>query len=465
MRTKLLLGIVLCSITVGSAAVAQELPAEITALYQDLGAGIETGDLQALEGHLTGMAALEALAPNGTGFLPDAAALQKSATVTAAEVQPQLLRQTDDWALLRVAYRLEGRKADGGDPWQETRQYLDLLRRTDAGWQLFASRREDPVHADYLEGGAYEDPDLGVSAQVPADWTSAVVIGQGGSDLVAVPPTLGAYVELTSSALPVALTAKEIATSASDAVQQLAPELQLQVLAEGPTTLGGLEAYRRSEQLQAGGAPLRTDSVMAVKGLTLYAFAALAGDSAVLEALGPALDGIEQSIAITGRETVAVPEGLGRVQGQTYNNDNLGCRITAPDGWTISVNKGQSNLELQVVMAEPDGESTFLFATADLSAAPGVTAEQAVHGDDVVSQQLFQDLRIHREGPLKLAGLDAYESVTEFTLQGRSRGRWRVYATDGNLLYVLMGEAVPSDRWQKLEPTFQGIVDSFRVGP
>ena len=465
MRCAFALGVLLCTVTAVTAAAAQEPPAEIVALYADLRAGIETGDLEAIQGHLTGSSVLEALDPNGAGLLSDTAALQKSTTLTAVEVEPQLLRQVGEWALLRVAYRLEGQKVDGGDPWQETWQYLDLLRRAEPGWQVFMSRRVDPERSDNLQGGAYDNWEQGITARVPADWTSAVVAAENGGDLVAVPPELGAIVEVTATALPVTLTAAEVAKAASDAVQQLAAALQLQVLAEGPTTLGGQEAFRQSTQLEAGGAPLRTDAVMAVKGLTLYAFTATSGDPAALEALGAQLEGIERSIEITGPQVVEVPEGLGRIEGQTYSNDDLGCRITAPEGWEISVSKGQGNLGLQVVMAEPDGESSFLFATADLSAAPGVTAQMALQGDDAAGQQLFQDFRVHREGPLKLAGLDAYESVTEFTIEGRSRGRWRTYAMDGNMLYVLVGEAVPSERRQELEPIFQGIVDSFRIGP
>jgi len=464
MRT-VLLGIIVCSATVGSAAVGQELPREISALYEDLRTAIATGDLGAVAEHLTGSSVYDIFDPGSQGLLGDIVALQGTAKLTAVAAEPKLLRQVGDWALLRVAYRMEGTKVDGGGPWQDTWQCLDLLRRTAGGWQLFASRREDPERAGNLEGGEYDDWEQGVTARVPADWTSAVVAAQNGGALLAVPPDLGAFVLVDTSVLPVVLTPEELFTAATDAIRQLVPELQLQVLSEGPTTLGGLDAYRRSLQLQAGGALLRADGVMAAKGLTLYSFTAEAGDPATLEALAAQLDGIEQSIKITAPEAARVPEGLGRVEGRTFTNDKLGCSITAPEGWAIHVTKGLSDLELQVAMAEPGGESTFLLATADVSDSPGLTPQLAMQSEDALTQQALQDLRVYREGPRDLGGLDAYESVTEFSIEGHSRGRWRIYATDGNLLYVLVAEAVPSNRWQELEPTFQAIVDSFHVGP
>ncbi len=464
-RPTMLFTLVVLSVFLTVPLRGQELTEGMEALYTDLQTGFEGGDQEVIRTYVGPLAQIQAM-QGGPGLLKDFEELHKQYDVTAVEIEPQVLQATDQWALVRSAWRLQGTDVDAGDEWEQIWHRIDLLRHTGLGWEVFSSDRISETKSANLQESVFEDAQMGLKATVPEGWVAEVIVSRHPCHCVMFAPEPGTVVHLAALELPVTLTAAEIMKSQHDVAQAIMPGLQLTVDSEGPADLGGQEAYAAVQSLTIEEQTLYIRTTVAVEGRTVYIVVALSGEPGALERLAEQIDAIKQSVEISGRQTTEVAEALGRVEGQTYVNDDLRCRITAPDNWTISVDPGTGNIGLQVTMGDPNGESGFLFGIVDLSGLPGgvdVTAQLAVQGDDTVCKQSFQGFQMYREGEIMVAGIRGYESVTEFSLAGRARGRWRVYLVDFDTLYVMVGEAVPSDRWQELEPVFKQIIDSFRL--
>ncbi len=173
---------------------------------------------------------------------------------------------------------------------------------------------------------------------------------------------------------------------------------------------------------------------------------------------------IEEDGRLKSRTAAVVDDdGYKNMQGQTYKNQITGCSFTAPEDWIVIPTNFPKMLEAVLLLA-PDLSSACFYGYLEIPYQAG--AKEAYEGDDDVTRRLAKDSYYEFEqGPMTVAGYEAYGGLSKFIIpeDDRDRQRRRVYLTAGGLMHVLMFDAIPSANWPKVEPGFQSILDSFSL--
>ena len=150
-----------------------------------------------------------------------------------------------------------------------------------------------------------------------------------------------------------------------------------------------------------------------------------------------------------------------RIEGQTYSSGTVGFSLTVPEDWVLIPTRSK-RLREAVQVLSPDGSSAVLFGY--IEPAYNLDAGEALRADDSALKQLAgANYRAIESKTTTIAGVRAYESHSQFTIEGdsRTRRRMRIYLTVGGLLYTFNCDAVPPQRWEEVEPGFRAVVESF----
>jgi hypothetical protein len=229
----------------------------------------------------------------------------------------------------------------------------------------------------------------------------------------------------------------------------------------GQWTLAGRPSYRTQRVYLVQGAPeyfAEANGVMV--GTTLYMVGVHSFPASAFAEHQGQTEQAQAAMKIGEPQTTVLPPEAGRAEGRRYVNETYGCEITAPEDWETKVEQGQ--FKLQVSMREPNGASNITLGMVELPDAT-ITAQQAIEGDERLSATAFEQYKLVRQGETKVGDLPAYESVSQFTIGGQPRVRWRVYFVDGNRLFFLFADAAPADKWEKLEKVFGETIQSFKL--
>lgn len=154
-------------------------------------------------------------------------------------------------------------------------------------------------------------------------------------------------------------------------------------------------------------------------------------------------------------------DSLKWVEGQTYNNKNVGISFQAPQNWIIVPAAFPTLLET-VYMIAPDGKSVAMYGYLELPYS--LSVKQAVDGDDQITRKLAGNTyKEFYAKAFEFKGYDAYDQMAKFIIpqDDRDRQRRRVYFNAGGLLHVFNMDVIPSANWNQWEKDYQGILDSF----
>ncbi len=437
---------------------AAPVPAGITALYDDLRIALEMQDIGAITKRLSPMAILEWNL--GSQWVQKVAAIVQEREGLKVELKLDDVKLSGDKALVLSTWAITGRTKATGEPWNTTLKEADLLDRRDGNWEITALDPLDPAGATKITDGVYQDPKAGLEATAPPQWSLLPLTG-GRASVVAVSPDLAATVTWLVTDLPGTFTTEQIARANEDAVSKLLPSVGItsKDATFGAATLAGRPSFQAQRLYMAANSPAYlVQSNMCVVGSTLYAAGARVFPAQALAANRAGIEAAIASTKITEAPVAALPASAGQVEGAKYVNSTYGCEITAPEGWETKVEQGQ--FKLQVSMREPGGASAMSLGMVELPEG-SITAEQAIQGDEAVSEKAFEQYQLVRQGATKLGPLSAYESVSQFNMGGEARKRWRVYLIDGNRLFFMFGDAAPADKWGALEPLFRKTFQSF----
>jgi len=191
------------------------------------------------------------------------------------------------------------------------------------------------------------------------------------------------------------------------------------------------------------------------------------GDSDWTELIGPNtafidLLKVENDVFKVYSTAEVKKEILKYLQGRTYKNDDVGFSLTAPEDW-ILVPSSLPNMLESVQIIAPDGVSTCTFGYLELSCNLGT--KEAAEADDAIMRRVAseEDFEVHLSRAITVAGMEGYETLTSFDIPGdvAPRRRWRVYLAAGGLLYCFIFDAVPQDSWDRIQPAFEAILNSF----
>ncbi len=153
---------------------------------------------------------------------------------------------------------------------------------------------------------------------------------------------------------------------------------------------------------------------------------------------------------------------LDRIYGRTYKDAETGLSFSVPANWEI-IPSTVVNMQGGVYVLAPDRTSVAMYGYVK---APGITAKQAVEGDDAVGKLATnpESYKLFKSGPITVHGHEGFESESEFFIMlDRERHRRRVYFNAGDLLHVFCFDAMPPKQWAVVEEGFQSILDSVRV--
>jgi len=439
---------------------AQQVPAEMAALYDELRIAIEMEDIVSITSRLTSLGRVQAAV--GKGIVPSLNTIFGERENLAVEVRFDEANIVGDRALVVVTWALSGRTTETQDAWNRTMQRADILVRRDGAWQLLASDEVDSAALGRIADGIFEDPKAGLKIQAPSKWR-LIPLADFKVFAMAVSPDVTAWVVWLATDVPGTFTAEQLARAQEDALGKLGPTLGLELrdTVMGPTTFAGRPAFSvRKTFAGADGIEVGQGLTYCIAGPTLY----ICGYDAVPPAAYARLAAeIERSLAatqVTGPEVSELPPEAGRIEGRKYINDTHGCEITAPEAWDIKI--GQGEWKLQVSMRPPQGDSFITMGMIDLP-GPSVTAEQAVLRDDNLTSRAFDQYEVIRQGDTKAGDLPAYESVTRFSFGEQLRQRWRIYLVDADRLFFLFADVTPVEAWDQLEPLVREALQSLRI--
>ncbi len=153
---------------------------------------------------------------------------------------------------------------------------------------------------------------------------------------------------------------------------------------------------------------------------------------------------------------------LDRIYGRTYKDEQTGLSFSVPTNWDI-IPIADANMAGGVYVLAPDKTSVVLYGYVK---AAGITARQAVEGDDAVGKLVSNPdaYKLFKSGPITVHGHEGFESESEFSIMlDRERHRRRVYFNAGDLLHVFCFDAMPPKQWAAVRDDFQSILDSVRV--
>ncbi len=142
--------------------------------------------------------------------------------------------------------------------------------------------------------------------------------------------------------------------------------------------------------------------------------------------------------------------------------------LTVPEGWLPLKGAGllAGIAPDSLILLAPDLKSTVVFGLVQipmkLADTDAETARLALLADVKMTKRLTQQHQIREEESLKLAGLDAYQAITSFSLHGEDTlTRMRVYLSENPMLYFFVCDAPGDDSFNSYQPTFAAVLNSF----
>jgi hypothetical protein len=92
-----------------------------------------------------------------------------------------------------------------------------------------------------------------------------------------------------------------------------------------------------------------------------------------------------------------------------------------------------------------------------------ISAQDGAKADMAVEAKVSSSHKIHSQGTKSLAGVEGYSIITEFGISKQRRKRMRWYTVMGDHLYFFICDAVPPDKFDKLQVEFEKILSSFTL--
>jgi len=440
---------------------AAPVPEGISRLYDDLRIAGEMEDMDAILGRFSPVMKLQASL--GSPWLLDLATIFREREGLAVEMALDECKVVGDRALVLSTWAFSGKTTATGEAWSTTLHQVDILHHRAGNWEIVSLAVVDPEATQRkVVEGTYQDPNTGLEATAPPKWPMFALQGFRAAAL-AISPDLSTDMMWIVQDVPGTFTAEQVLRAADDAVEKLGAQMGLTFkdVTAGQWTLAGRPSYRTQRVYVVPGAPeyfAQMNAVMA--GTTVYMVEVAAYPAPAFAEHQGQTEQAQASTKISEPQAAALPPEAGRAEGRKYVNETYGCEITAPEGWETKVEQGQ--FKLQVSMREPNGASNVTLGMVELPDV-AITAQQAIEGDERVSAAAFEQYQLVRQGETKVGDLPAYESVTQFSLGGQPRVRWRIYLVDGNRLFFLFADAAPADKWEKLEKVLGEAMQSFKV--
>lgn len=347
---------------------------------------------------------------------------------------------------------------------------LEILREEYGELKTCQSAVMKKSHVEYVNGQTYRNENVGFSFTVPEGWVlvpfeypvmlESAIFFKPGSNTVGL---LG-YLEI-----PYNTGAKAALDADSMMMKRLTKDTYEQLLECQETSIAGVTAYEDISKFGEDGSSLRQRRrVYFDAGGLLYTFIFDAMPAmewkevesdfqTVLDSFTFMKEGGED--AVLGARKLAA---RGSVAEGIYSNEEMGCQIAAPEGWSIEASNIGPNSKFSVNMKPPSGDSVVRCLAVDVKGA--VSLEKALDEQIKATEQLAEDTETGPVEDIQIGSRQGKTVVQSFSIKGfASFKRKVVMVLEGDILYVIHCDAIPPEKYDEREAQFDEIVASFTL--
>jgi hypothetical protein len=337
--------------------------------------------------------------------------------------------------------------------------YVWVLGREDGRVKVRSEIEVDEGSPARSHDASYDSPKAGFHVERPVDWLFLDPKKKGlTSDLVfLLRPSTDSFVCIAGLDLPREMDARDIQTG-DDALLESLCANDFRLLDSGPIEIGGAKGYQSTVRCTLEGKALQRWRVTLVQGRAMYAVECHSTPPEAFERDRETFERVVNTFRITG----ACGRGAGAVDGRIFRSSEVGCQFAAPAGWTIE--PARSDLAFQAYANPPEGKS-FVIAGAE-NVHYTMDSEQLAAVLEEVEKSLKRVdpklSRVREVRDVKVDGQPAKEVVWDLQLPGNlARRRKAVYFSIGDHLCFLHCDAIPPSDFDRMEPAFDRIVESF----
>jgi len=324
------------------------------------------------------------------------------------------------------------------------------------------------------ETGSYVSHSGGFAIQFPNDWVlteapnpvrSVIIDGVNG-----IASDLSASVMIGVVQLPMNLPESELAkvVAQADAASMKAYADSFRIISESPTGREGMIGWNIVSEFELYGEKYkRSQFYYSNESLVYFLICDMRldivgeDDTATVQAIASTLSSfslvsIDESVSVA--QQLRSDLGQGSISGSIYTNQDFGCFIAAPEGWSLRTSSTPNTL---VEMQYNNGTSMVRLIAED-NIPSTVTAEQAFRGRLSQLPQVVQNYKEQPAQSVTLAGETAWISEQTYTLQGIGdfSVKEATFLRDGKY-YLILCQAIAPDSYEELEKDFDKIFNSF----
>ncbi len=461
------IAIVLTCLSVSGAEDAS-LRARVEELYQRNTQAIEAKDIDALMSQFT-----EEYVAIGSGL--DKKKLRKI-------VEKQLFSQFEEFDVNTVIQQIDPmdseirvickctmkakKKSDSEWKTIDEDTLIEFLKEEEGELKFHVSTKADLERLENIQNQTYTDQELGYSITMPEGWTILPGKHPRLQDFLAGRSADGnsffafGYIEM-----PYNVGAKEAIEGDAAAQKRMIGD-GFEILQTGPTTIGEFDAYEAIAKINEEDSTNQRWSVYMSTGGLLYTFFFNTQPADQFEQAKPQFQSILNSFSLSSE---AKDDGItrerarraqGEITGQIYTNDELGCQIAAPAGWSLeSTNIGEM---LSINMKPETGDSLARFVVTKTGGL--FTLNQAFEGELKGIKALTADFSSEATQEIKVGSVEGQSCIYQFTLEGLGTvKRKSAMFLENDVLYLFVCDAKPPSEFESLEPKFDQIIQSFTL--
>ena len=356
-----------------------------------------------------------------------------------------------DLALVIVTETFERQPLDQPQPETNVRELQIHFEKQDGQWRMLWDYELAADQSAPQAGQEYRLPHQGFALTLPEGYRYRPAKAMGAATaLVGISDDLKQIISIRGNDIGIMIRPEQLGDLVENQVQLFFPDCvitgrQLSEVQGLPQVLIDVECPQFQGVLWG-----RTALVLDRKDILVVATDSLDGKSRA-----EARARLNQALAGLHRIPKTSPATFDLAKGRYYNK-KYGLEVVLPQGWeTTEVAKGK-----WVTAKAPCGSGTIAVGVVDLMEDVG--AMSLVEKEDETTKKIVAGYCCEKRGPIEVGGLAGAQSLSRFEL-GDGIKRWRVCFTRGQRAYVILCDAQPVERFEKLEPEFRRTVESLRV--
>ncbi len=398
----------------------------------------------------------------------------KDAAEIKSEITIEKIEKHDSFFAVYLHTKVERKKVDS-DEWESMfdDSSIDYLKRDGESFKIHASVNIQKDRLKNIKDHTYTNSVIGYSMSVPETWSILpITIPQMSDGVAFISPSISSFGAFGIVELPSNIGAKE-AVEGDDAATKKLSDDDYQKFQDGSYKMGELEGYESLSQFKFKMGSLETPErkrrrVYFKSGSMLYVFFFDAIPPKKWETYQGDFDAILKSFTLDPDAKTDAAGKLrklkaqGEVMGRIYTNQNLGCQIAGPDGWTIKPSTLGDAFHFNVEMTPPEGDSKIRFIA--LSTGTKVSLEEITKHDVEAIKAVTEEFEAEPAEDITVGNIKGKVVVFQFSLKGLGTLKRKcAYFLNDKTLYFVVCDANPPSDYTKYIDEFDQTIQSFTL--